>query len=67
MEDPVRIIADGKLSVSMESRVFGGDSRVIVLTTSSAEPEKGEGSPVKGIEVILPTAIRRDVLIWKRP
>lgn len=40
LEDPVRIIIDGKLSVSMESRVFGGESRVIVLTTSSAASEK---------------------------
>lgn len=52
LEDPVRIIADGKLSVSMESRVFGGDSRVIVLTTSSAEPEKVKALQSKGIEVI---------------
>lgn len=52
LEDPVRIIADGKLSVSMESRVFGGDSRVIVLTTSFAAPEKVEALQAKGIEVI---------------
>ena len=52
LEDPVRIIADGKLSVSMESRVFGGDSRVIVLTTSSVEPEKVKALQSKGIEVI---------------
>lgn len=52
LEDPVCIIADGKLSVSMESRVFGGDSRVIVLTTSSAEPEKVKALQSKGIEVI---------------
>lgn len=36
----------------MESRVFGGDSRVIVLTTSSAEPEKVKALQSKGIEVI---------------
>ena len=52
MEDPVRIIVDGKLSVSMESRVFGGESRVIVLTTSSAASEKVKAFQSKGIEVI---------------
>jgi len=52
LEDPVRIIIDGKLSVSMESRVFGGESRVIVLTTSSAASEKVKAFQSKGIEVI---------------
>lgn len=52
LEDPVRIIVDGKLSVSVEARVFGGESRVIVLTTSSAAPEKVEALRGKGIEVI---------------
>lgn len=52
IEDPVRIIIDGKLSVSMESRVFGGESRVIVLTTSSAASEKVKAFQSKGIEVI---------------
>lgn len=52
LEDPVRIIVDGRLSAPLEARVFGGESRVIILTTSAANSEKVEAFRDKGVEVI---------------
>lgn len=52
LEDPVRIIVDGNLSVPAESRVFQNEGRVIVLTTSSSSPAKVEELQKLGVEII---------------
>ena len=52
MEDPIRIIIDGKLSSPTTAQVFQNPGRVIVLTTSAAEPEKLKELQDLGVEII---------------
>ena len=52
LSDPVRIIVDGCLSCPLEAKVFQNPGRVIVLTTTKADPDKIKDFEEAGVEII---------------
>lgn len=52
LSDPVRIIVDGRLSCSLEAKVFQNPGRVIVLTTTKADSDKIKDFEEAGVEII---------------
>ena len=52
-DDPVRIIVDGNLSAPLSAKVFQNKGDVIILTTSSGNPEKLEKLQNLGMDVIV--------------
>lgn len=53
LDDPVRIIVDGKLSVPLKARVFNEPGKAVVLTTTSADEKKREQLEAMGVEIIM--------------
>ena len=52
LADPVRIIVDGRLSCSPDANVFQNSGRVIILTTTEADPQKIKTFEEIGAEII---------------
>ena len=52
LADPVRIIVDGRLSCSPDANVFQNPGRVIILTTTEADPQKIKTFEEIGAEII---------------
>ena len=53
LDDPVRIIVDGNLSVPLKARVFQEGGDVIVLTTTSSDEKKREELTKLGVDIIM--------------
>lgn len=53
LDDPVRIIVDGSLSVPPEAKVFTLPGRVILVTTGGTDEAKRKALQEKGVEIIL--------------
>lgn len=53
MEDPVRIIVDGKLSAPLEAKVFNEPGQAIVITTSQSDEKKRKALSALGVDIIM--------------
>jgi|GEM_PF-33539 len=53
LDDPVRIIVDGNLSVPLKAKVFQEEGDVIVLTTTSSDEKKREELTKLGVDIIM--------------
>lgn len=53
LDDPVRIIVDGNLSVPLKAKVFQEPGEVIVLTTTSSDEKKRQALTDMGVDIIM--------------
>jgi diaminohydroxyphosphoribosylaminopyrimidine deaminase/5-amino-6-(5-phosphoribosylamino)uracil reductase len=53
LDDPVRIIVDGNLSVPLKAKVFQKPGETIVLTTTAADEKKREELSSMGVDIIM--------------
>lgn len=53
LDDPVRIIVDGNLSVPLKAKVFQEPGETIVLTTTAADEKKREELSSMGVDIIM--------------
>lgn len=53
LDDPVRIIVDGNLSVPLKAKVFQEPGEVIVLTTTSSDEKKRQSLTDMGVDIIM--------------